>query len=190
MQTDRWRSLLREDLGLRSFSDLGIPTAIVTTDLVSGTSVVVDGSSDDLDLTEAILASSAVPGLFPPVERGSKVLVDGGLMNNLPVDVARDLGATWAPAQTAIVVSIDLMAYPAPGSGPIGTIGSWQRSLSLLLRSNQGHDAGDVSIRPAIGEFPFMDFSSADQLFARGAQAAEEALPAIAEASAVPPTPI
>ena len=83
------RALLRTLLPVRSFSELGIPLAIVTTDLETGQTVVLTEG----DLIGAILASTALPGLFPPITWEGRRLVDGGLSNNVPIDLAIERGA-------------------------------------------------------------------------------------------------
>jgi len=85
----RLRELLRSRLPVRSFDELRIPLAVVATDLESGDAVVLTEG----DLVEAILASTALPGLFPPVLWQGRKLVDGGLSNNVPIDLAVAHGA-------------------------------------------------------------------------------------------------
>lgn len=85
----RLRDLLEDILPVRRFQDLKFPLAIVATDFETGESVVLDKG----DLIEAILASTAVPGLFPPIRREGRTLVDGGVANNVPMDVAASRGA-------------------------------------------------------------------------------------------------
>jgi NTE family protein len=85
----RLRDLLLNILPVRCFEELRIPLAIVATDLESGKAVVLDRG----DLVEAILASTALPGLFPPIVREGQMLVDGGLSNNVPIDLAVERGA-------------------------------------------------------------------------------------------------
>ena len=86
---DRLRDLLRSRLPVGSFRELRIPLAIVATDLETGRAVVLKEG----DLVEAILASTALPGLFPPVLWQDRKLVDGGLSNNVPLDLAVERGA-------------------------------------------------------------------------------------------------
>jgi NTE family protein len=82
-------ALTVELLGERTFADLPIRCAVVTVDLASGREVVLDSGP----LVPAMLATTALPGIFPPVLYGNAVLVDGGVVNNMPVDVAERLGA-------------------------------------------------------------------------------------------------
>ena len=72
-----------------NFNDLPIPFACVATDMVSGNEVVLRKGS----VPTAMRASMAIPGVFSPVQMGDMVLVDGGLVNNFPADVLRDMGA-------------------------------------------------------------------------------------------------
>lgn len=85
----RLRDLLQRRLPVQSFSELRLPLAIVATDLETGEAVV----QTEGDLIEAVLASTALPGLFPPVPWRGRKLVDGGLCNNVPIDLAVERGA-------------------------------------------------------------------------------------------------
>ncbi len=87
--SQRLRALLRGQLPMRSFPELRIPLAIVATDLETGEAVVLTEG----DLVEAILASTALPGLFPPVPWQGRKLVDGALSDNVPIDLAVERGA-------------------------------------------------------------------------------------------------
>lgn len=92
--------LLRNILGSRSFSGLSVPFAAVATDLRNGEAVVLSSG----DVINAVRASIAVPGVFTPFMAGEAVLVDGGLVNPVPVDIARSMGAQF-------VVAVDLNHY-------------------------------------------------------------------------------
>ena len=81
--------LLHDILGDRNIEDLPIPYAAVATDIMTGKQVVIDKG----DLVKAIRASIAIPGIFTPVCRDGLVLLDGGLVNPLPISVARAMGA-------------------------------------------------------------------------------------------------
>ncbi|MEO1472259.1 MAG: patatin-like phospholipase family protein, partial [Pseudomonadota bacterium] len=83
------RRLFARAQGVSDFDDLPIPFRAIATDIVSGEAVVLGEG----DLTSAVRASMSIPALFPPVEIEGRLLVDGGVVNNLPVDVARAMGA-------------------------------------------------------------------------------------------------
>ena len=81
----------------RNVDELKIPFRCVASDFRSATEVIIKNGQ----LSKAIRASMAIPGIFKPVRRDGKILVDGGMLNNLPVDVVKDMGAD-------IVIAIDL----------------------------------------------------------------------------------
>lgn len=87
--TRKIEGLLREAFGERTFADARMPLALVAVDIRRGVEVVLREGS----LVDAVLASTAIPGLFPPVIYADRLLVDGGALNNVPVDVAYALGA-------------------------------------------------------------------------------------------------
>lgn len=106
------RRLLEETrklLGIEEFAGLNRPLRVVATDLSMGGEVVL-GSGN---LLQALRATISIPGVFSPVQIGRRWLVDGGLVNPVPVNVARDLGA-------GIVIAVDVSQgnEPAPASSP------------------------------------------------------------------------
>ena len=114
----------------RSIEELPIPFAAVATDLESGASV----SIREGPLSQAIRASLSVPGLFTPVWIEERLLIDGGVSNPLPVDVARELGAD-------VVIGVDVLVEPSEvqlsGLPPVslrernlGIIEEWRSSES------------------------------------------------------------
>jgi NTE family protein len=89
--------LIRKYVRVQNIEELPIPFAAVATDLLSGEEVVLKQG----DIIEAIRASISLPGIFTPVETNGKILVDGGLVNPLPVSVVREMGANF-------VIAVDL----------------------------------------------------------------------------------
>lgn len=92
---------IRETIGGKAFSDLLIPFACVATDLISGEEVVFT----DGDVTDAIRSSIATPVIFSPVEEGEGLIVDGGVVNPVPVDVVRRMGAD-------VVIAVSVLGLP------------------------------------------------------------------------------
>ena len=88
---DNLRGLLREFLGCSQIEDAILPLSIIATNINSGAKVVLDHG----DVCDAVCASSAIPGIFAPVQISGTPLVDGGLVQNLPVDVLREMGANF-----------------------------------------------------------------------------------------------
>ncbi|MEO0564872.1 MAG: patatin-like phospholipase family protein, partial [Chloroflexota bacterium] len=95
------------------FEDLDIPLAVVATDLVTRREVVLDSG----DLIDAIRATIAIPVLFPPVKIGDWALVDGGLVNSVPFDIARARGAT----HTIAIALGNSSPYGTPREAPTPT---------------------------------------------------------------------
>ena len=150
-----------------SFDALPIPFACVATNMVDYSEVVMRSGW----LSQAMRASMAIPGVFTPVRIDSMVLVDGGLKNNYPVDVARDMGAD-------VVIGVTLQK-PARSSSELNT------AFDILLQlvdfsvknkfdDNVGHT--DVQIPIDAGDYNSMSFSpkAIDSLIAFGEQAAME----------------
>ena len=141
--------------------------ACVATDLVTGDAVVLDQGF----LAESMRASMSIPGVFYPIYKDNQVLVDGGVVNNYPVDVARAMGAD-------IVVGVDLstgdtsvqslQSFPAIFERLIGTLGSELRRRNV--------QSTDVLIRPQVSAFPVMGFDTVrlSQLVAIGYETAQK----------------
>ncbi len=136
-----------------AFDDLAIRYRAIATDFENGAMVVLDHG----DLAAAIRASMSVPGAFAPVEIDGRILVDGGLVRNVGVDVARSLGA-----QRVIVVNV---GTPLLRRSEIGSLFSAaEQTLNILAEQNvQAQLAtlgpGDVVIRPELGDFSAADFA-------------------------------
>jgi NTE family protein len=107
MDTHKLEKLLRKSIKTRRFEDLDISLALVTTDLIERVEVVIDKG----DIVSAILATTAFPVVFPPVKRDGKTLIDGGVLNNTPFNVAIERGAKN-------VVAVDL-SNSAPYGSPV-----------------------------------------------------------------------
>lgn len=169
LTTRPMREVLSEEVGLTTFEDLSLPFCAVACDLASGEAVELDRG----DLVAAVMASSAVPGLFPPQQVDGRYLVDGGIVANLPVDAARRRGVD-------VVVAVDLLPMGRGPDRPDRLFEIWQRSLYLMIRANHSdHGTPDCLIVPEIADFSFTDFREVEELVRRGEAAAEAALPEI-----------
>ncbi len=142
-----------------SFDDLKIPFRAATTDLVSGKRIVLGEGS----LAEALRATATVPLLFNPVEKDSMQLIDGGLVTNIPVDIAKDAGCD-------IVVAVNSTS----GLRKEGELQApWQTAdqimgIMMQLSNDQQLQRADVVITPDIGRHLSSDFKGLDSLIQRG----------------------
>ena len=139
-----------------NFDELGIPYRAVATDIVTGDAIVL-GSAD---LALAMRASMSVPGALSPVKIDGRLLVDGGVANNLPVDVARQLGAD-------VVIAVDI-STPLKKRDEISSMFSITGQLTgLLTRGNteeQINSLGDndILIIPDLGDITTAEFDRVD----------------------------
>ena len=116
----KYKQYLQNLIGDISFADLQIPLAVVTTDLISRQEVILDEGK----VVTAVMASASLPLIFPPIEVKGMALVDGGVMNNVPFDVARARGATY-------VIAVELS-----NTAPFGTVdGSVPPPHGLLAKA-------------------------------------------------------
>lgn len=153
------------------FDTLPIPYRAVATNLSTGDEVVLDRGS----LPLAIRASVAMPGLFAPADFNGTALVDGGLVNNLPTDVARAMGAD-------ILIAVDISSPLRPLDALSSPTDVAQQMLGILIHQNVGRHRAqltpkDVLIKPSLGNLRFADFAHATEAIEGGAAAARDALP-------------
>jgi len=169
-----FNQLVDADLGEREIQELALPLAIVATDIGAGERVVIRTGS----LTLAMRASMSVPGLMAPVELQNRKLVDGGLVDNVPVGVARDL----CHADRVIVVNV---GSPLKSPDSIGSLLSVTSQMIGILtqqnveRSLASLSGGDVYIAPELGDITAVDFARYEQAADIGKAAAERQLSAL-----------
>jgi NTE family protein len=160
---------------IEDFDHLPIPFRAVAADINDGEPVVIQGG----DLALAMRASMSLPGLFPPVQIGDRILVDGGIARNLPIDVAKQMGAD-------IVIAVDV-------GTPLATL---DRSASALAITSQltglmtvGNtrvqiatlSARDLLLTPALGDtVTTASFDKGAEALRIGREAAEAAAPRLA----------
>ena len=146
-----------------TFDDLPIPYRCVATDLLSGNPEVMKSGP----LAVALRATMAIPGVFTPVELGDKVLVDGGLVDNIPTDVARDMGAI-------VVIAVDV-ASPLATRADLQTLGGvLNQTLNIVTLANErrGRSLADIVIDPDLGKFSTADFLGAENAIRLGYEGA------------------
>ncbi|MFN2226639.1 MAG: patatin-like phospholipase family protein [Anaerolineae bacterium] len=165
---DPLESYLDHLLGDRTFADLEIPYAAIAAEVDTGrTAILREGR-----LVPAVRASCSVPGLVTPTEINGRRLVDGAIANNLPISVARDLGAD-------AVVAVNL--HPRPPEPPrFGQQIALASFLYLLLAAGDDPATADVYLPvPVYGLNSLVRLSKRRELIALGRRVAQDALPAI-----------
>ena len=166
----RLGDLISRVFDVRRFEDLEIPTAIVATDLNTGEPVTLTHGN----LVDAIRASCAFPGLFEPVEIGTRCLADGGLVAAVPTRAARDLGATF-------VLGVSVGVHDGHRGMPSNIFQVVSRAVSAAQKHQfevwERH--ADLVLRPDVSTLAWDDFHRADEAIEAGAEAARRALPRI-----------
>ena len=176
------RSLLESVLGGDiKFSDLKIPLACVATDIRTCEEVVIDQGS----VLEAVRASISIPGVFTVVKWKSRYLVDGGLVNPVPVSVLRRAGVDYIiavnvmPDMSERVYQVDkegTKGFKEPNIVSVITQ-SLQMAQCLLVRSCL--EDADIVIKPKVAHIGPGDFHRAQECIIQGKQAARESVPEI-----------
>lgn len=161
-------SMLIPDVAIE---ELPVRFAATAMDLQTGEEVVLTRGS----LRRAIAASMAIPGIFPPVKVGGRVLVDGGWADNVPVAPAVALGAHF-------VLAVDVtLEIPHMTAGPGSAMETLFRcnEITRILLTRHRKQAADVMIIPDLGDMLWADFGSMDQCMAAGRKAFQENVPTI-----------
>jgi NTE family protein len=164
-------------VGVDEFDGLPVPFRAVATDLETGKEVVLRSGS----LAQAIRASLAVPAAFDPVDIDGRLLVDGGLANNVPVSVARDMGAD---VFIVVAVGADLATRDQINSALDVTL----QLTNFLFSYNsepqlQSLGPRDILIRPPLGDLSSRDFARAVDAMPIGERAARDAAHALRQYS-------
>lgn len=149
---------------IKSFNDLPTPFACVATELNSGKEHVFhDGS-----LALALRATMSLPGIFTPVRSGNNLYADGGLLNNLPVDVARNMGAQ-------LTIAVYLQADSFNAQQPLNSFSVLGQSLSVMIAANElkSMQMADVLVTVPLQKYDALDYDKAAEIVHLGYEAAE-----------------
>ncbi len=147
---------------LTDFDQLPIPFRAIATDMVSGEAVLLQQG----DLAAALRASMSVPGLFSPLDWEGRLLGDGGLVNNLPVDVARQMGAD-------LVIAVNI-GTPLASRDSLGSVvGVTLQMINILTEQNVARNVAlltpnDLLLQPQLGTLSSASFDQAPALVQLG----------------------
>ena len=166
---DKLEDFVKAKVPVANIEDLKLPFAAIATDLNRGTRVVLDHGS----VAKAVHASSAIPGVFNPVEHQGKLLVDGGVVENLPGSVARERGAD-------IVIAVDI-SQNVVNFNITNLIDVMLQAVTIISSENVKYTRknADVIIAPAVGDVGMLDFSQKKRCMLAGIEAAQKAMPDI-----------
>jgi NTE family protein len=160
----------------KSFEDTKIPIKVVATSLESGKKIVIDSGK----LIDAVMSSSAIPGIFPIVEYKKNHLIDGGISDGLPVDIAEKQGAQ-------VIIAVDLYSYDYYEFKKNNVKEILERTYRILLEklselNSMQYKKNIILLQPKAKKgFGTFAFDNAKEKIAAGEKAAREALPKIME---------
>ncbi|MGH8259156.1 MAG: patatin-like phospholipase family protein, partial [Steroidobacteraceae bacterium] len=165
---------------IKDFDDLPTPFRAVATDLSTGEPVVMRAG----DLTTAMRASMSAPGVFSPVQREGRLLVDGGIAENLPIDVAREMHV-----DVLIVVDVGFPLYTRQKLGSAATISN--QMLAILIRRESQRQLAtlspsDIVITPQLGDASSFDFGIIKRAIAAGIASARADTPQLGKLELTP----
>ncbi len=175
----RRQQMLERIFGDRTFEQLPLPCAVVAADLLSGEEVVISSGP----IVPALLASTAIPSIFTPVPLGERLLADGGILNNVPTNVARALGAE---RMIAVELTGLTPTFAVPTAAPVNpllrlTLAPRQfaiaaRAIALLIAqataARLAQCPPDLLLQPDVGPLPTLDMNNPEAGYALGAAAA------------------
>ena len=166
---DKLEEFVKSKVPVANIENLKIPFAAVATDLNRGTSVVLDKGS----VARAVRASSAIPGVFNPVEYQGRLLVDGGVIDNIPVSVAREKGAD-------IVIAVDI-SENVVNFNITNIVDVMLQSITIMgaVNAKTRKKEADVLISPKVGDVGMMDFTQKKRCMLAGIEATQKMMPEI-----------
>lgn len=149
--------------GTPSFNDLPIPFACVATDLVSGKAKVFRSGS----LALALRSTMSLPGIFTPVRTKDAIYADGGLLQNIPVEVAKEMGAD-------LTLAIHLAEATLKPDANLSSIGVLGQSISVMISANElkSMETADLMVSVPLQKYGALDFDKADEIIKIGYDAA------------------
>lgn len=167
---DRLEAVVREIVPAECFEELEVPLQVTATDLNTGERVVMSRG----DLVSALLASCAIPGVFLPVERDGRLLVDGGVSCNVPVDLAREMGAK-------VVLAVDATAGIHRLGEPFNLLQVMVQSIYSMSRQLTQHylAQADLVVAPEMRGIGWEDLDRAAEIIETGRQHMAHHLPTL-----------
>ena len=164
---------------VKDFNDLPIPFACVATDLVTSQAFVFRQGS----LSLALRSTMSLPGVFSPVRWEGHIFADGGLMDNLPVDVAQSMGAD-------LTLAVHLETSKLDPTATLSTFGVLGRSVSVVVAANElrSIEKADILISVPLAGFDSLEYNRSEELIKMGYQAAEAKAAVLSALSVDEPT--
>lgn len=170
VQGTKLEGFIEHNVKVKKVEDTKIPFTPVATDLSTGETILMEKGS----LAKAIRASSSIPGIFVPVTFDNRTLVDGGVTNNVPCDIARTKGAD-------IVIAVNLQRDVKNQMAADSLVDIIAQSISIMMRESSRSKlaSADVVIEPDTHGMSMFDFTQKKRMMEEGIKAARGAMPKI-----------
>lgn len=167
LNPDKLEKLLDKLIYGRQFSELSLPFTAVAVDLKSGKEVHISHGS----VSKAVRASCSIPGIFSPIDLHDRCLIDGGILNSVPADVAAEMGAD-------VVIGVDLNADRMQDAELKNVLDVMFYTFQILIKNNiqKGINCADILIAPDLKGFSYKNMKQADELIRRGEAAARASI--------------
>ena len=159
-KTENLEELINRAFGdITVFSEMKIPFCAVCTDLKTGKEVDFDYGN----VAKVVSGSCAVPGIFTPVEYEGMHLVDGGLRNNVPVDVVKKMGAN-------VIFAVDVNHLRGSGTDSLSTASVLSSTIGIMMQAKVDHTMtmADLIFEPALEKFSPLKLEGVDQMIKIG----------------------
>jgi NTE family protein len=166
LSNSKMGDLIREYIGQVDLKDAVLPTAMIAADINSMEKIVLTRG----DVSMAVMASTCIPGVFVPVEIDGRMLIDGGVVENVPVSPLREMGAE-------LIIAVDLSSRHSKHP-PENLIEILMRSFMMMSHTVTGYQLkdADIIISPDLSEFNVVDIDQSPELIRIGYQEAMKVL--------------
>jgi NTE family protein len=169
VSSDALEDYISRHIGVTDFKKLRIPLAVVATDICSGEEVVFTQGP----LGKAVRASCSIPGVYQPVDYSGRQLADGGLVENVPVEALKALGAD-------VVIAVNVFGHPQIFPPATNLFQVLMRTWYFFVREQSSWRANaDVVLEPDLRAYDQFDFSSAEEMLRVGEACAKTQIPKI-----------
>jgi NTE family protein len=167
---DGIEKLVIDNIGNKNIEDLRIPLTIVATDIKTGERVVINHGN----VAKAVHASSAIPGVFSPVQFQGRLLVDGLVVDNVPIEAARAMGADF-------IIAVDVIPNVVLDNWSPNVLNVIERAIDVNCRrsSEASKKTADIVIEPIVKNISPRALDQSDKLVKMGEIAANKAIPKI-----------
>ncbi|MCK9473060.1 patatin-like phospholipase family protein [Sulfurimonas sp.] len=158
LSNEKVGEMIKENIGEKKFNESNIPLGMIATDITTGEKIILDKGS----VADAVVASTCIPGIFVPVELGGRFLVDGGIVENIPLSALKGKDIDF-------VIGVDLIpdrSYKKPEN----VIEVLYNSFNFLVKINKRAQTKDANIiiKPDLSEFNAVDMSQIKNLIQIG----------------------